>query len=136
MPWYARLVDTALPGIMRLEMCWWGKFLKLSKTLVLRHILPYDAEYLSGLSTIYAQEARLQGLMASSRGRRLLFIDVRITHPKAFWMSRSEVLSRLKHDEQHLYCVRVNLIHRHTFTTLVFSKYGVCGPEASLILKY
>ena len=33
------------------------------------------------------------------------------------------------------YCARVSRIDRGTFTPLVFSTSGMCGPEASLFLK-
>ena len=66
------------------------------------------------------------------------FFDVRVTHPKASVLSRSEVLSQLKHHEQmkkRQYCARVNQIDRGTFTPLVFSTSCVCGPEANIFFK-
>ena len=95
---------------------------------------------LPGRSAIRAQEARLDNRARSVWSRQQgAFFDVQVTHLKASLLSRSEALSQLKHHEQmkkRQYCARVNWIDRGTFTPLVFSTSGVCGPEASMFLKF
>ena len=102
-------------------------------------LLPYEGENLPGRSAIRAQEARLDIRARGFWSRQQdAFFDVRVTHPKATVLSRSEVLSQLKHHEQmkkRQYCARVNRIDRGTFTPLVFSTSCVCGPEANIFFK-
>ena len=102
-------------------------------------LLPYDGEDLPGRSAIRAQEARLDIRARGFWSRQQdAFFDVRVTHPKASVLSRSEVLSQLKHHERmkkRQYCARVNQIDRGTFTPLIFSTSCVCGPEANIFLK-
>ena len=66
------------------------------------------------------------------------FFDVRVTHPRAVLLSRSEVMSQLKSHEQmkkREYGARVNQVERGSFTPLVFSTFGMCGPEANVFFK-
>ena len=102
-------------------------------------LLPFDGEALPGRSAVKAQEARLDIRARGFWSRQQdAFFDVRVTHPKASLLSRSEVVSQLRQHEQmkkRQYGARVNRIDRGAFTPLVFSTSGMCGPEASIFLK-
>ena len=66
------------------------------------------------------------------------FFDVRITHPAASVLSRPEALSQLRSHERAkktTYASRVVNVDRGSFTPLVFSTYGICGPETTIFLK-
>ena len=102
-------------------------------------LLPYYSEDLNGRTANRSQEARLD---IRARGfwtrQQDAFFDVRVTHPKASLLSRSEVLCQLKSHERmkkREYCDSVKHIERGGFTPLVFFTCGMCGPEANLFLK-
>ena len=66
------------------------------------------------------------------------FFDVRVTHPKATLLSRTQVLHHLESHEREKkrqYRERVNVIDRGAFTPLVFSTSGLTGRECSRFLK-
>ena len=82
-------------------------------------LLPYGGEDLNGRTANRSQEARLD---IRARGfwtrQQDAFFDVRVTHPKASLLSRSEVLCQLKSHERmkkREYCDRVNDIERGVF---------------------
>ena len=101
-------------------------------------LLPYEGEDLPGRSANRSAGARLdiraRGFWSSQHDA---FFDVRVTHPKASLLSRSEVLSQLQAHEKakRTYCDRVNRVDRRNFTPLVFSTSGMCGKETTLCLK-
>ena len=65
------------------------------------------------------------------------YFNVRVTHPAASLLSRSEVRSQMKRHEKakkKQYGPRVVNV-RGVFTPLVFATNGVCGPETEVFLK-
>ena len=102
-------------------------------------LLPYQGGNLLGRSSNRSAGARLdiQARRFCSR-QQDAFFDVRVTHPKASLLSRSEVLSQLQAPEKakkRTYCDRVNRVDRGAFTPLVFSTSGMCAEETTLCLK-
>ena len=100
---------------------------------------PFEGETLPHRTANRSLEARLD---IRARGfwtrQQDAFFDVRVTHPKASLLSRTDVLRQLKTHEQakkREYCARVNIVERASFTPLVFSTSGMCGPEGSRFLK-
>ena len=100
---------------------------------------PFEGETLPHRTANRSLEARLD---IRARGfwtrQQDAFFDVRVTHPKASLLSRTDVLRQLKTHEQakkREYCARVNIVERASFTPLVFSTSGMCGPERSCFLK-
>ena len=92
-----------------------------------------------GRSLNRSDEARLdvraRGFWSSQQDA---FFDVRITHPAASVLSRPEALSQLRSHERAkktTYASRVVNVDRGSFTPLVFSTYGICGPETTIFLK-
>ena len=66
------------------------------------------------------------------------FFDVRVTHPKASLLSRSEVAKQLldnEHEKKRRYGFRVTQVEAGSFTPLVFSTAGQCGTECAKFLK-
>ena len=66
------------------------------------------------------------------------FFDVRVTHPKASLLSRSEVRSQLLSHERakkRHYASRIIQVDRGAFTPLVFATNGQCAPESGVFLK-
>ena len=66
------------------------------------------------------------------------FFDVRVTHPKASLLSRSEVRSQLLSHERakkRHYASRIIQVDRGAFTPLVFATNGQCAPESGIFLK-
>ena len=66
------------------------------------------------------------------------FFDVRVTHPKASLLSRSEVRSQLLSHERakkRHYASRIIQVDRGAFTPLVFAANGQCAPESGVFLK-
>ena len=66
------------------------------------------------------------------------FFDVRVTHPKASLLSRSEVASQLRNHEnmkRRTYLQRIVDVERGSFTPLVFTTNGQCGRECSAFIK-
>ena len=103
-------------------------------------LLPLDDEQLGPQRSINrSQEARLDIRARGFWSRQQdAFFDVRVTHPKASLLSRSEVVRQLRSNEREKkrqYCQRVNQVDRSAFTPLVFTTSGMCGPEASVFLK-
>ena len=94
-------------------------------------LLPLDGESLTGATANRATEARLD---IRARGfwtrQQDAFFDVRVTHPKASSLSRSEALGQLRvHERQKKrhYAERINIVERGSFTPLVFSTAGMAG---------
>ena len=66
------------------------------------------------------------------------FFDVRVSHPKASLLSRSEVRSQLLSHERakkRHYASRIIQVDRGAFTPLVFATNGQCAPESGVFLK-
>ena len=102
-------------------------------------LLPLDGESLTGATANRATEARLD---IRARGfwtrQQDAFFDVRVTHPKASLLSRSEALGQLRVHEcqkKRHYAERINIVERGSFTPLVFSTAGMAGVECSMFLK-
>ena len=103
-------------------------------------LLPCSSEHLpGGRSLNRCAEARLD---VRARGfwswQQDAYFDVRITHPAASVLSRSQALSQLKSHERNKknqYASRVVNVERGSFTPLVFSTYGFSGPETTQFLK-
>ncbi len=102
-------------------------------------LLPYENEDLSRRTANRSAEARVD---IRARGfwtrQQEAFFDVRVTHPKATCLSRSQVLSQLEQHEREKkrqYSERINNIDRGVFTPLVFSTAGLAGRECSRGLK-
>ena len=103
-------------------------------------LLPCQAEALpGGRSMNRADGARLtvraRGFWSSQQDA---YFDVRVTHPAASVLSRPEALSQLKSHERakkNQYASRVVHLQRGSFTPLVFSTYGISGPETTIFLK-
>ena len=102
--------------------------------------MPCSSEHLpGGRSLNRCAEARLD---VRARGfwswQQDAYFDVRITHPAASVLSRSQALSQLKSHERNKknqYASRVVNVERGSFTPLVFSTYGFSGPETTQFLK-
>ena len=102
-------------------------------------LIPCDGEDIPFRTANRSAEARLD---IRARGfwtrQQDAFFDVRVTHPRAVLLSRSEVMSQLKSHERmkkREYGARVNQVERGSFTPLVFSTFGMCGPEANVFFK-
>ena len=102
-------------------------------------LIPCDGEDIPFRTANRSAEARLD---IRARGfwtrQQDAFFDVRVTHPRAVLLSRSEVMSQLKSHERMKkweYGARVNQVERGSFTPLVFSTFGMCGPEANVFFK-
>ena len=103
-------------------------------------LLPCQAEALPGGRCLNrADGARLdvraRGFWSSQQDA---YFDVRVTHPAASVLSRPEALSQLKSHERakkNQYASRVVHVQRGSFTPLVFSTYGISGPETTIFLK-
>ena len=103
-------------------------------------LLPCQAEALpGGRSLNRADGARLdvraQGFWSSQQD---VYFDVRVTHPAASVLSRPAALSQLRSHERakmNQYASRVVHVQRGSFTPLVFSTYGIAGPETTIFLK-
>ena len=98
-----------------------------------------DGDLPGGRSMNRSDEARLD---VRARGfwtwQQDAFFDVRITHPAASVLSRPGALSQLRAHERakkNQYASRVVHVERGSFTPLVFSTYGLCGPETTIFLK-
>ena len=96
-------------------------------------LTPLEGEVLHGRMASTAQEARLD---IKARGfwtrQQDAFFDVRVTHPKASLLSRSEIASHLRMNEgekKNRYAQRVVEVERGSFTPLVFSTEGQCGEH-------
>ena len=66
------------------------------------------------------------------------YFDVRVTHPKASVLSRSEVLGQLRSHERRKkaeYGRRIVNIERASFTPLVFTTQGQAAPECAKFLS-
>ena len=66
------------------------------------------------------------------------YFDVRVTHPKASVLSRSEVLGQLRSHERRKkaeYGPRIVNIERASFTPLVFTTQGLAAPECAKFLS-
>ena len=66
------------------------------------------------------------------------FFDVRVTHPKASLLPRSEVRSQLFSHERakkRQYASRIIQVDHGAFTPLVFATNGQCAPESGAFLK-
>ena len=66
------------------------------------------------------------------------FFDVRVIHPKASLLSRSEVRSQLLSHERakkRQYASRIIQVARGSFTPSVFATNGQCAPESDVFLK-
>ena len=103
-------------------------------------LLPCDGSSLpGGRSLNRADDARLDVRARGFWSRQQdAFFDVRVTHPAASVLSRSEALSQLRSHERRKkneYGSRVINVERGTFTPLVFSTYGISGPETTIFLK-
>ena len=100
-------------------------------------LLPCQADALpGGRSLNRADGARLARDFWSSQ--QDAYFDVRVTHPAASVLSRPEALSQLKSHERakkNQYASRVVHVQRGSFTPLVFSTYGISGPETTIFLK-
>ena len=67
-----------------------------------------------------------------------VFLNIRVTHPKASFLSRREVISQLLSHEKmkkRPYGERVTAVERGAFTPLVFSTSGMIGKECPMFLK-
>ena len=102
-------------------------------------LIPLDGEDLAGRTANRSDGARLD---IRARGfwtrQQDAFFDVRVTHPKASLLSRSEVAGQLRQHElekKRAYCQRVNDVERAAFTPLVFATNGMAGVECSMFLK-
>ena len=102
-------------------------------------LLPHEGEDLPGCTANRSREARLdiraQGFWSRQQDA---FFDVRVTHPKASLLSRSEVLRQLsRHESQKKreYGACIINVDRGSFTPLVFSTNGLCARESSMFLK-
>ena len=102
-------------------------------------LLPYEGEDLPGRMSNIATEARLDVRARGFWSRQQdAYFDVRVTHPAASLLSRSEVRSQLKRHEKakkKQYGPRVVNVQRGVFTPLVFATNGMCGPETEVFLK-
>lgn len=102
-------------------------------------LLPLDNECLSGRTANRQPEARLDIRAGGFWTRQQdAFFDVRVTHPKASLLSRSEALDQLKSNEREKkrqYGERVNEVDRGAFTPLVFGTNGMAGKECTAFLK-
>ena len=102
-------------------------------------LLPWEGESIIGRTANRSTAARLD-IRATGFWTRQQdsFFDVRVTHPKESLLSRSEIMSQLRRQEnvkKRQYNQRVNEIDRGTFTPLVFSTSGLCGDECSIFLR-
>ena len=102
-------------------------------------LLPFNGEHLPGQSANRTVQARLD---IRARGfwtrQQDAFFDVRVTHPKASLLSRSEVKRQLTANEQakkRQYAQRVAQIDHGIFTPLVFATNGQCATECSSFVK-
>ena len=102
-------------------------------------LLPWEGEDLPLRTANRAPEARLdiraRGFWARQQDA---FFDVRVTHPGASLLSRSDIMSHLQSHERmkkRQYCARVTQVERGSFTPLVFSTSGMCAPECERALK-
>eukprot|EP00117_Sycon_ciliatum_P003910 scpid25035/ scgid2046/ len=102
---------------------------------------PFEGETLPHRTANRSLEARLD---IRARGfwtrQQDAFFDVRVTHPKASLLSRTDVLRQLKTHEQakkRESCARVTYCRESILyaLALVFSTSGMCGPEGSRFLK-
>ena len=100
---------------------------------------PWEGEDLSFRTANRATEARLDIRARGFWSRQQdAFFDVRVTHPEASLLSRSEILSHLQTHERakkRQYGERVTQVERGSFTPLVFSTSGMCAPECERALK-
>ena len=102
-------------------------------------LLPFQEEDLSGRTANRSAEARLD---IRARGfwtrQQEAFFDIRVTHPKANILSRSDLKKHLdshEREKKRNYCERVNQVDRGVFTPLVFSTTGLAGRECLIALK-
>ena len=102
-------------------------------------LLPLSGESLPHRTCNRDQEARVD---IRARGfwtrQQEAFFDVRVTHPKASLLSRSEIKSHLlasEREKKRQYASRIVQVDHGVFTPLVFSTYGQCAPECRLFLK-
>ena len=66
------------------------------------------------------------------------FYDVRVAHPISSLLSRPEIFAHWpspEHRKKHAYCQRVNNVEQAAFKPLVFSTFGMAGPETQVFLK-
>ena len=103
-------------------------------------LLPCEGSDIPGGRSLNMQDEARLDVRARGFWSRLqdAYFDVRITHPAASVRSRSEALSQLRAHERvkkNTYGSRVINVQRGSFTPLVFSTYGLCGPETTIFLK-
>ena len=102
-------------------------------------LLPLDGEVLAGRTANRSAEARLDIRAGGFWTRQQdAFFDVRVTHPKASLLSRSEALGQLRTSElekKRKYCQRITDVERGAFTPLVFATNGMAGAECGMFLK-
>ena len=94
---------------------------------------PFEGETLPHRTANRSLEARLDIRARGFWNRQQdAFFDVRVTHPKASLLSRTDVLRQLKTHEQAKkgeYCARVNIVERVSFTPLVFQLQACVGQR-------
>ena len=102
-------------------------------------LLPLTGESLDCATANRSPEARLDICARGFWSRQQdAFFDVRVTHPSASLLSRSDVLAQLSRNEaqkKRAYLQRVIDVERGTFTPLVFATNGMCASECSRALK-
>ena len=103
-------------------------------------LLPLDGEAEFTLRTANTSpEARLDIRARGFWSRQQdAFFDVRVTRPRSSLLSRPEIFGHLRsqeHQKKRAYCQRVNNVERAAFTPLVFSTFGMAGPETQVFLK-
>ena len=104
------------------------------------HLLPLDGEAEFTLRTANTSPAARLDIRARGFWSRQqdAFFDVRVTHPRSSLLSRPEIVGHLRsqeHQKKRAYGQRVNNVERAAFTPLVFSTFGMAGPETQVLFK-
>ena len=103
-------------------------------------LLPLDGEADFTLRTANTSPEALLDIRARCFWSRQqdTFYDVRVTHPISSLLSRPDIFGHLpspEHRKKRAYCQRVNNVEQAAFKPLVFSTFGMAGPEIQVFLK-